>query len=446
MEAVKGAVLGLLADAYQRRDRVALVAFRGDGAEVLLRPTGSVEVARTRLADLPTGGRTPLAAGIDTALDVATSPADRGSGQRPLLVLVSDGRATAALDGDPVAARATRRGNGPHPSCRRRRRRRRRRGGPPRPRRGDRRRDGRALPPAGRALGRRAGARPQGSRLMTATRTRSRSRRRRSASSTTAPGARLPSTTTGSRSPGLARPGRGARRPARGHRRRVPAAGPRAGGGRGVRRRPRRRRRGRDAVAAGGDGADGRQLPRRRRRDQRARRARRARASIVVDVGVATRRSTPTPGLVRQKVRAGTGNLAAGAGDDVSPRLGRRSTSAPTSRPTWSTAGPRCLVTGDMGIGNTTAAAARRSPRFTGRPAEEVDRPRHRHRRRDPVAQGGSGRCRASAARARRDDPVAVLAAVGGLEIAALDRLRRRRRRRRASPSSSTASSPAPRS
>ena len=104
MEAVKGAVLGLLVDAYQRRDRVALVAFRGDGAEVLLRATGSVEVARARLADLPTGGRTPLAAGIDAALTVATSPANHGSGQRPLLVLVSDGRATAASDGDPVSA------------------------------------------------------------------------------------------------------------------------------------------------------------------------------------------------------------------------------------------------------------------------------------------------------------------------------------------------------
>jgi magnesium chelatase subunit D len=104
MEAVKGAVLGLLVDAYQRRDRVALVAFRGDGAEVLLRATGSVEVARARLADLPSGGRTPLAAGIDAALAVATSPANRGSGQRPLLVLVSDGRATATPDGDPVAA------------------------------------------------------------------------------------------------------------------------------------------------------------------------------------------------------------------------------------------------------------------------------------------------------------------------------------------------------
>ena len=104
MEAVKGAVLGLLVDAYQRRDRVALVAFRGDGAEVLLRATGSVEVARARLADLPTGGRTPLAAGIDAALTVATSPANHGSGRRPLLVLVSDGRATAASGGDPVAA------------------------------------------------------------------------------------------------------------------------------------------------------------------------------------------------------------------------------------------------------------------------------------------------------------------------------------------------------
>ena len=104
MEAVKGAVLGLLVDAYQRRDRVALVAFRGDGAEVLLRATGSVEVARARLADLPTGGRTPLAAGIEAALGVCTSPANGSASHRPLLVLVSDGRATAARDDDPVAA------------------------------------------------------------------------------------------------------------------------------------------------------------------------------------------------------------------------------------------------------------------------------------------------------------------------------------------------------
>ena len=103
MEAVKGAVLGLLVDAYQRRDRVALVTFRGDDASVALRPTSSVEVARARLAELPTGGRTPLAAGIAAALDVAAGARD--GAHRPLVVLVTDGRATAAPEGmDPVVA------------------------------------------------------------------------------------------------------------------------------------------------------------------------------------------------------------------------------------------------------------------------------------------------------------------------------------------------------
>ncbi|MGI9022241.1 MAG: ATP-binding protein [Acidimicrobiales bacterium] len=95
MEAAKGAVLSLLLDAYQRRDRVAMVTFRGEGAEVALQPTGSVEVARARLADLPTGGRTPLAAGIAAALDLAVAAGRRHDAHRPLLVLVSDGRATA---------------------------------------------------------------------------------------------------------------------------------------------------------------------------------------------------------------------------------------------------------------------------------------------------------------------------------------------------------------
>jgi magnesium chelatase subunit D len=104
MEAAKGAVLSLLLDAYQRRDLVALVTFRGDAADVVLKPTGSVEVARARLGALATGGRTPLAAGITAALDLATAPA-RALTHRPLLVLVTDGRATAGPDGtDPVAA------------------------------------------------------------------------------------------------------------------------------------------------------------------------------------------------------------------------------------------------------------------------------------------------------------------------------------------------------
>jgi magnesium chelatase subunit D len=103
MAAAKGAVLALLTDAYQRRDRVALVTFRGDGADIALRPTGSTEVAQARLSELPIGGRTPLASGIDAALGLART-ATNGS-YRPLLVLVSDGRATAAQGGvDPVQA------------------------------------------------------------------------------------------------------------------------------------------------------------------------------------------------------------------------------------------------------------------------------------------------------------------------------------------------------
>ncbi len=96
MGAVKGALLGLLVDAYQRRDRVALVTFGGAGAEVVLRPTGSVEIARGRLEALPTGGDTPLADGVRTALDLAVRSATPTL--QPLLVVVTDGRATAGAD------------------------------------------------------------------------------------------------------------------------------------------------------------------------------------------------------------------------------------------------------------------------------------------------------------------------------------------------------------
>ena len=106
MEAAKGAVLSLLVDAYQRRDRVALVTFAGEEARVVLRPTGSVEVARARLAELPTGGRTPLAAGLRTALDVARSAVRVDPARRPILVVVTDGRATAGGPEPGTAARA----------------------------------------------------------------------------------------------------------------------------------------------------------------------------------------------------------------------------------------------------------------------------------------------------------------------------------------------------
>lgn len=102
MEAAKGAAIALLRDAYQRRDQVAVVTFRGDDAFVLLKPTSSVEVARARLTELPTGGRTPLAAGLRKALSV-TAASSRGDHRQPLLVVITDARATAGPDGiDPV--------------------------------------------------------------------------------------------------------------------------------------------------------------------------------------------------------------------------------------------------------------------------------------------------------------------------------------------------------
>ncbi|MFE7513993.1 putative cobaltochelatase [Streptomyces sp. NPDC057540] len=109
MSAVKGAVLSLLLDAYQRRDKVGLVTFRGRDAEVALPPTSSVDAAAARLEKLPTGGRTPLSAGLLKAHDVLRVERLRDPSRRPLLVVVTDGRATGGGD-DPVAlaARAAR--------------------------------------------------------------------------------------------------------------------------------------------------------------------------------------------------------------------------------------------------------------------------------------------------------------------------------------------------
>ncbi|MGY1600733.1 putative cobaltochelatase [Geodermatophilus sp. SYSU D00815] len=100
MAAVKGAVLSLLLDAYQRRDKVGLVTFRGSAAELALPPTWSVEAAAARLAELPTGGRTPLAAGLLRAHDTLRVERVRDPQRRPLLVVVTDGRATGARGGD----------------------------------------------------------------------------------------------------------------------------------------------------------------------------------------------------------------------------------------------------------------------------------------------------------------------------------------------------------
>ncbi|MGW1541803.1 putative cobaltochelatase [Streptomyces sp. NPDC002309] len=108
MAAVKGAVLSLLLDAYQRRDKVGLVTFRGAGADVALPPTSSVDAAAARLESLPTGGRTPLAAGLLKAYDVLRVERLRDPARRALLVVVTDGRATGGPEPVANAGRAAR--------------------------------------------------------------------------------------------------------------------------------------------------------------------------------------------------------------------------------------------------------------------------------------------------------------------------------------------------
>ncbi|MEU6589434.1 putative cobaltochelatase [Streptomyces sp. NPDC046881] len=108
MSAVKGAVLSLLLDAYQRRDKVGLVTFRGSAADVALPPTSSVDAAAARLESLPTGGRTPLAAGLLKAHEVLRVERLRDPARRALVVVVTDGRATGGPEPVALAGRAAR--------------------------------------------------------------------------------------------------------------------------------------------------------------------------------------------------------------------------------------------------------------------------------------------------------------------------------------------------
>lgn len=100
----KGAIEQLLARCYIRRDEVALVAFRGTSAEVVLSPTRSLVAAKRKLAALPGGGPTPLASGLQKGLELALSV--RRGGSTPLLVLLTDGSGNIALDGSPDRALA----------------------------------------------------------------------------------------------------------------------------------------------------------------------------------------------------------------------------------------------------------------------------------------------------------------------------------------------------
>ncbi|MBU1152977.1 putative cobaltochelatase [bacterium] len=98
MVETKGAILSLLIDAYQKRDKVGLVAFKGNQAELLLPPTSSVEMAKDKLKELPTGGKTPLPQGLLRGYEVLMQEKKRDTNCYPLLVVLTDGRANAGTD------------------------------------------------------------------------------------------------------------------------------------------------------------------------------------------------------------------------------------------------------------------------------------------------------------------------------------------------------------
>ncbi|WP_425297105.1 VWA domain-containing protein [Nocardia brasiliensis] len=106
LSAVTGAVVTLLRDAYQRRDKVAVITVRGQDAELVLPPTSSVDIAVRRLSGMRTGGKTPLAAGLLKAREIVQRERVRDPRRRPMLVLLTDGRATGGVDPVPRARTA----------------------------------------------------------------------------------------------------------------------------------------------------------------------------------------------------------------------------------------------------------------------------------------------------------------------------------------------------
>lgn len=106
MRAVKGAVLSLLTDAYQKRDKVGMIAFRKNTAELLLGITRSVDLAQKRLRELPTGGKTPLAAALLKGIEILHAARLRDADMVPVLVLVSDGKTNVSMTGQDAVQEA----------------------------------------------------------------------------------------------------------------------------------------------------------------------------------------------------------------------------------------------------------------------------------------------------------------------------------------------------
>jgi Mg-chelatase subunit ChlD len=97
MSATKGAILSLLTDAYQRRDRVGLIVFQKDRATCVLQPTNSVTLAKEALRDIPVGGKTPLSAGLLMAHDIFKRENSVNSDLNPLMILLTDGAGNVSM-------------------------------------------------------------------------------------------------------------------------------------------------------------------------------------------------------------------------------------------------------------------------------------------------------------------------------------------------------------
>ena len=100
MQETKTAIFSLLVDAYQKRDRVGMVVFKQNEAELILPPTSSVELAKKQLESIPTGGKTPLSKGLHTGLDCLTRELKKQKNIKPLMILLSDGKANVSINQD----------------------------------------------------------------------------------------------------------------------------------------------------------------------------------------------------------------------------------------------------------------------------------------------------------------------------------------------------------
>jgi Mg-chelatase subunit ChlD len=108
MAATKGAIMSLLTDAYQRRDRVGLVVFQKDRASLVLPPTKSVDLAKKALTDIPVGGKTPLSAGLSLALRVIESEKHKHPDVMPMMILLTDGAGNVSMSNLPPQEEAHR--------------------------------------------------------------------------------------------------------------------------------------------------------------------------------------------------------------------------------------------------------------------------------------------------------------------------------------------------